>query len=168
MDPKDLAQALISKRAAREADENARQQAADAEAQAERDAAAAMHHAFMTRLVPYFQTLKNAAAGAFDCKAVSDPGRQEISWVVFQFDDRLQIFRVGVKGGNLAIEHRAGAAASEFSRLNPPEISTVIADAADLADENIAALLVELSNMPRPAGLFPPFKTDLDGNPLHG
>jgi hypothetical protein len=154
------------KRAARHADEDARRKAAEAEAQAERDAADAMRHAVITRLVPDFETLKGEAAGAFDYGPRSSQGRQGVSWLVFQFDDQLQTFRVGVRGGELLVERRVGASDSDFHPIQPPEIGTVIAAASDLTDENIAALLTELSNLPLPNGHFGRIKADLDGNPL--
>jgi hypothetical protein len=164
MDPNALAKMLMDRRVAREAYERARQSDDEARAQSARAAEREMQQAIMERLVPYFQALKSAAQGAFDCKAEAAPGSQDVSWLIFQFD-RNQTFRIGRVGGSLSIERRTGAAPSGFTNIKE-QVKTVIADASDLTDEKIGALLEELASFPPPIGLFWSFNTDLDGNPV--
>jgi hypothetical protein len=165
MDPKDFAERLKAKHAAREAEKRARQMRADDHAQIEEEAGRAMQRAIMEHVVPYFRTLKESGADIFDCRAITEQGAAEVSWVVFQFE-RGQVFRLGRRGAHFLVERREGPRSSGFANITN-KLQTVIENAAQLTNESIGALLEELSELPPPPGLMFNAKTDLDGNPLN-
>jgi hypothetical protein len=162
MDPKAFAEHLKAKWATREADERARQRRAEEQARAEEAAGRALQEAIMDRVVPYFRTLSDAGGDIFDCRAITESGKPEVSWIEFQFE-RGEVFRLGRRGAALLIERREGPPPSGFVALKP---RTAIERAEQLTNDKICALLEELSELPPPLRLLLRTKTDLDGDPV--
>jgi hypothetical protein len=162
MDPKTFAVHLKAKWATREADERARQRRAEERARAEEEAGRLLQQAIVDRVVPYFRTLTDAGRDFFDCRAITESGKSEVSWIEFQFE-RGEVFRLGRRGAALLIERREGPPPSGFAAIKP---RTTIERAEHLTNDKIGALLEELSELPPPLRLLLRTKTDLDGDPV--
>jgi hypothetical protein len=155
MDPKAFAEHLKAKWSTREADERAKQLA-------EKEAGRALQLAIVERVIPCFETLREAGPDIFDFRAVIEPDQSEISWVEFQFE-RGEVFRLGRQGASFLVERREGPPPSGFVNVKP---KTVIRRAEELTTVSIGALLEELFKLPPPLKLLLRTKTDLDGNPV--